>query len=106
MCHEWSKKATFFSSRDVAGFPPLFRPDALQAHPALPDHALLDLPAAPASARQPCRHGAPIHAKGRDDGLERTARAQRGEDDGHQIGCGPQPIEGHALGGSAGLAAV
>jgi hypothetical protein len=37
-------------------------------------------------------------------GVDRTARAQPGQDERHHVCSRPQPIEGHALGGHEGLA--
>jgi hypothetical protein len=76
----------------------------LQVHLALLDHVLLELLAMLAGTPQPGRYGALIDAEGRDDGLERTAVAQQGKDDGHQLCGGPQPIEWCTFGGRKGLA--
>jgi hypothetical protein len=72
----------------------------LQVHLALLDEVLMPLLAVLAGATQPGRHGALIG----DDGLERTAVPQQGEDDGPQLRGRPQPIARHTFGGREGLA--
>jgi hypothetical protein len=52
---------------------------------------------------QPGRDGPRIQAKGGDEGLEGTAVAQQGEDDGHQVRSRVHPVAGRALGRGEGL---
>ena len=57
-----------------------------------------------ARASQPRSPGALLDPAGDDDGLGRTAMAQRGQDEHHHIRCRPQPVEGRIVGGREGLA--
>jgi hypothetical protein len=75
----------------------------LQVHLPLLDHMLMHPLALLASTDQPGSDGPLIQAKGCDDGLEGTAVAQQGEDDGHQVRSRVLPVEGRALRSGEGL---
>ena len=76
----------------------------LQIHLALLDDVLMHLLAVVARAHQPGGYGPLIQATGGHERLGRTALAEPGEDQRHQVRRRSQPVEGRARGGGEGLA--